>query len=107
MRQVGYLAACGIFALENNIKKLRIDHENAKMIEKTLEKCTWVNNILKVKTNIIIFNVKKNKAQYYVDILNKKNILTLALSDNTIRLVTHLNISKEMIQEVNRVLKTL
>ena len=58
MRQVGMLAAAGIYALENNIDRLSIDHSNAQLIAKALEKCTWIEKVMNVETNIIIGYVK-------------------------------------------------
>ena len=107
MRQAGYLAACGIFALDNNIDRLHVDHKNAKIIEQELKKCSWVKDILEVKTNIIVFNVESNQANYYVNILKDHNILALALDVSTIRFVTHLNISDKMIEDLIRVLRKL
>lgn len=107
MRQVGYLAACGIFALDNNIDRLDFDHKNAKIIEAVLKNCSWVENILEVKTNIIVFYVEDNKADHYVNILKDHNILALALDGSTIRFVTHLNISDKMIEDLIKVLRKL
>ena len=58
MRQVGMLAAAGIYALENNIDRLSVDHSNAQLIAKALEKCTWIEKVMNVETNIIIGYVK-------------------------------------------------
>ena len=58
MRQAGYLAAAGIFALNNNRDDLKKDHVKAKEIGETLEKCSFINTIEPIETNIIIFSLK-------------------------------------------------
>ena len=55
MRQSGYLAAAGLFALQNNISRLEIDHRRAKELGSLLEKMPWVANVEPVETNILIF----------------------------------------------------
>ena len=59
MRQAGYLAAAGIFALQNNIERLRDDHNRAKIIAETLSSLNWISNVLPVYTNIVIFEIRK------------------------------------------------
>ncbi|MGZ3920070.1 MAG: threonine aldolase family protein, partial [Bacteroidia bacterium] len=61
MRQAGFLAAAGLYALKNNIGRLKEDHKKAKEIEKALKESSFVESILPVYTNIIIFNLKKDK----------------------------------------------
>ena len=107
MRQVGYLAACGIFALDNNVERLLEDHKNAKKLENILIDCSWVKDVLRVKTNIVVFYVEDYKAKYYVDILKEKGILCLDLDHNKIRFVTHLNVSNSMIDKAINMLRKI
>ena len=58
MRQAGYLAAAGIFALENNIERLAVDHFHAKQIAYALLEKDFTGKMMPVETNIIIFEVK-------------------------------------------------
>ena len=59
MRQAGYLAAAGIFALENNIHRLQDDHDNAKALADLLAQTPGIRlNPQKVHTNIVIFSLK-------------------------------------------------
>ena len=69
MRQAGFLAAAGIFALEHNIERLAEDHQHAKLLAECLSEKDFVKNILPVETNIIIFEVHDNKALSIVDLL--------------------------------------
>ena len=73
MRQVGYLAACGIYALENNIKRLNTDHLKAKEIEYVLSCISIVKKVEKVETNIVIFEINSNvSSELFLNMLNKK-----------------------------------
>jgi len=57
MRQAGYLAAAGMYALNNNVQRLAQDHFHAKQIEEALLEKDFVQNLLPAETNIIIFKV--------------------------------------------------
>ncbi len=97
MRQAGFLAAAGIFALQNNIERLSEDHTHAKMIAGAIEKKDIVKQVLPVETNIIIFELKDGlTAPELVSKLKEHNILGYAISPNRVRLVLHLDITKEM-----------
>ncbi len=97
MRQAGYMAACGIYALENNINRLAEDHLLAKKIASVLEQKQFVDNIHPVETNIIIFSIKPYlKAEELIEKLKKEGILAIAMSPTQIRFVTHLDIQPEM-----------
>ena len=100
MRQAGYLAAAGIYALKNNVERLKEDHCHAQKIAEALGKKDFVENILPVETNIIIFQVREPyNAQKMVAKLKEYNILSHAISTNQIRLVTHLDITPEMTEK--------
>lgn len=108
MRQAGYIAAAGIYALENNINRLKHDHKNAKEIEKTLLKSKMVKNIMPVESNIIIFETGLLfPAQNIAAELSEKGILVNVVDQHTIRLVTHLNITDEMTFYVCKALNSI
>ena len=98
MRQAGYLAAAGIFAIENNVERLAIDHENAKKIEEVLGSHNEVDSIKPVDTNIVIFKLKDDvDSNQYLQNLESKGIRAIGMGTQTIRFVTHLGIGeKEM-----------
>ncbi len=108
MRQAGYLAAAGIYALENNVNRLEQDHEHAKKIAAALVKKDFVGHIIPVQTNIIIFEVT---GSYTAVELCKKlavhDILCLPISTNQLRMVTHLDVTEEMINKVIAVIEML
>lgn len=108
MRQAGYIAAAGIFALENNIERLAEDHKHAKLLAEEFSKKDFIGNILPVETNIIILEVKgKYTAASLQAKLKENNILCLPISESKIRFITHLDISKEMIEKTLEVIRTL
>jgi len=108
MRQGGYLAAAGIYALDNNIKRLTEDHLNAKRLADVLIKKDFTGEILPVETNIVIFEVKgRFTAKELAAVLKEKGILSIAISATQVRFVTHLDISKEMIDETIQIIDQL
>ena len=108
MRQGGFLAAAGIYALKNNINRLAEDHANAGLIATEIAKKDFVKTVLPVETNIIIFElVEKESAQEFVSRLKEKNILCYAIAPQQVRLVLHLDITKEMVQRTLEVIKQL
>ncbi|MCH5598441.1 low-specificity L-threonine aldolase [Niabella ginsengisoli] len=107
MRQAGFMAAAGIYALQNNIQRLSKDHENAKAIAEVLNDASFVSLVLPVETNIIIFETKGITAKELVAKLKEKNILGYAIAPQRVRLVLHLDTTNEMVAKTIEVLKRL
>ncbi len=108
MRQAGYLAAAGIYALDNNIKRLKEDHQRAKHIAKVLMSKSYVTNMLPVETNIIIFSLHKSMpAEKFTNVLKKDNILVSTMGNNALRIVTHLDFNDKMLKIVENSLKKI
>jgi threonine aldolase len=109
MRQAGFMAAAGIYALENNIERLAVDHSHARTIAAALEKKDFVKSIMPVETNIIIFELggAMDCARSLSADLREKGILTIAIAANQVRMVTHLDISPPMVDEVVSVIEQL
>jgi threonine aldolase len=100
LRQAGYMAAAGIYALENNIGRLQQDHEHALAITDALIRKSFIGHILPVETNIIIFDViHHHTPKTLVEILHQHNILAMPISATRVRMVTHLDITPEMVQK--------
>lgn len=92
MRQSGYLAAAGIYALQNNINRLEDDHRRAKELGQLLQQLPWVANVSPTETNIVIFEVKKPLTEKQViDTLKAKGILISSMGQGKLRMVTHLD----------------
>ena len=108
MRQAGYLAAAGIFALHNNIDRLKNDHIHAKVVSSALLKKDFVGKMLPVETNIIIFEVKgRFTAAEFCALLKENDILCLPTSATRVRMVFHLDVSQQMINELVKVLELM
>jgi threonine aldolase len=108
MRQAGFLAAAGIYALQNNIERLEEDHIHAKQIADAINKKYFIKMVLPVETNIIIFELNDGiTAPELVVKLKEQNILGYAISSNRVRLVIHLDITKEMSERTIQVFNQL
>ena len=108
MRQSGYLAAAGIYALQNNIIRLEEDHRRAKELGSALQQCSWVAIVEPVETNIIVFSVQSNsKDQEVIEMLKQKGIAISLLAKGKLRIVTHLDYSQVMHEYVLEILKKL
>jgi threonine aldolase len=108
MRQAGYLAAAGIYALDNNINRLKEDHTRAKQLAKTMSQLSYVESILPVDTNIIIFNLNdKIKPEEFVSKLAAQNIRAVGFGKQAIRFVTHLDFTDEMLEKTEKILKSI
>jgi len=106
MRQAGILAAAGLYALKNNVKRLKEDHDRAKALSEALSKQAYVESILPVYTNIVIFNLnsKMLNGEQFEAKLREQGIRVSAFGKDTIRMVTHLDFTDEML---NRTVKAL
>ena len=108
MRQAGYLAAAGVFALENNITRLQEDHFHAKQLAESLFKKSFIGKIMPVETNIVIFEVIETfTAKSFAAALAENDILVIPISATQVRMVTHLDITNEMVNNVISVIKAL
>ena len=96
MRQAGYLAAAGSYALKHHRKDLSLDHKRAKEIAEVLENCSFVHKIQPVTTNIIIFSLKSDYDEVqFVQELKEKQILIIGLGKGKLRMVTHRDYTQE------------
>jgi len=105
MRQVGYLAAAGIFALDNNITRLAVDHKKAKEIGIALKASIAIKKVMPVETNIVIFYAH-NEIQLRT-FFKKKGILITSMGEGKLRIVTHLDYSDKMHKKVLQVIGLL
>ncbi|MFT5451379.1 MAG: threonine aldolase [Enterobacterales bacterium] len=96
MRQAGLLAAAGIYALDNNIERLRVDHHHGKMLSNELSLIEGVTLLEAVQTNMLF--IKTNHQSQLISFLAEKNILIS--DDKTLRLVTHLDINRDDVKRI-------
>ncbi|MBN1989911.1 MAG: PLP-dependent transferase [Bacteroidales bacterium] len=105
MRQAGYLAAAGIYALENNIARLADDHRRAKAVGEAIGKLPCVKRVLPVDSNIIIFTLDSSVLDInFLKQLKSKGILASGFGPQTIRMVTHLDFTEA---HLNQFLSTI
>lgn len=108
MRQSGYLAAAGLYALQNNITRLEIDHRRAKELGNLLEKMPWVANVEPVETNILIFGLQPSvDEKLFMEKLKQKGILISSMGHGKLRIVTHLDYKEVMHEYVMEVFSKL
>jgi threonine aldolase len=108
LRQAGYLAAAGIYALQNNIQRLAEDHKKAKEIAEVLQQLSWVEKVEPVETNILIFKVKSPITDVMVmDKLKEKGIAISSMQQGKLRIVTHLDYKQVMHDYVIETLKKI
>lgn len=108
MRQAGFLAAAGIYALDHHTQRLAIDHAHAKVIAAVLLDLPFVKSMMPVDTNIIIFELNEKKdADHFVNELKEKGILCGTFGKQKIRFVTHLDISESMVDQTIAILKKM
>jgi len=108
MRQVGYLAAAGLYALDNHIERLNDDHKRAKEIGEVLSQMSLIKKVEPIETNIVIFELNDGISE--VDFLNKlkeKNIHIIGMGSNKLRIVTHLDYTNNMHEVLLSTLKHL
>jgi len=108
MRQAGYMAAAGIYALEYNISRLEEDHLHAKLIANALLKKDFIGKMLPVETNILIFSVIENYTpKSFCDFLKERDILCIPISPTQVRMVLHLDVSNQMVKNLIEVLDVM
>ena len=106
MRQAGYLAAAGTYALDNHVKRLAEDHAKAKEIGKTLESLAFIKKVEPIDTNIIIFYLQDDIDENgFLEKLEKLGIDLIGMGSGKLRIVTHLDYTSEMHQEFLRVIQ--
>jgi len=109
MRQAGYLAAAGIYALDNQLQRLEEDHIRAKEIGQALQALTYVKKVEPIETNIVIFEI--DQSQIMTDIflkkLEEKNIKIIGMGQGKLRMVTHMDYTETMHQRFLDIIKTL
>ena len=97
MRQAGYLAAAGLYALDNNIERLAEDHQKAKEIGAILAERSIVKSVEPIETNIVIFELNNNvNEKEFTQKLADKNIHIISMGGNKLRMVTHLDYTNTM-----------
>lgn len=103
MRQAGFLAAAGIYALDHHVSRIKIDHAHAEIIANQLNNCGWVGNVLPQETNIVLFDTVE-PSNIVLQKLEEKGIKALSTDKHRIRFVLHLDVHPEQVEYVVGVL---
>ncbi len=108
MRQAGFLAAAGIYALDHNIDRLKEDNDRAKKIGQCLQSLSFIQEVKPVKTNIVIFSLKAPKtAEWMIKELTKYQVRAVMIGPGAVRFVTHLDFTETMCNELIDILKLM
>ena len=108
MRQAGFIAACGIYALDHHITRLKEDNKKAAELGKVIANLAVVESVMPVESNIVIFNLNdKISGAEFEKKLAAHNIRISAFGKQTVRMVTHLDFTDDMLNETIRVLKAI
>ncbi len=108
MRQVGYLAAAGIYALDNHVERLKEDNARARRLGEALEGMPYVESVRPVRTNIVIFDLKPPlQAESWLGKLREAGIIGLPFGPRTVRFITHLDVDERMVDDVIRACKQM
>ena len=102
MRQAGILAAGAIYALENNVQRLAIDHQHAQMLAQAASQIQGLQLDPNPQTNIVIVRIDPQVAtpQQFVASLQKMGIGVVPFGPQHVRMVTHLDVSTAQIERV-------
>ncbi len=102
MRQVGIIAAAGIYAIENNFNRMMEDHRNAKLLAERLKDLEGLKiDLESVQTNIVVIDISETKktVEQFLKDLKEKGVLLVPFGKNKIRAVTHLDVNRNQILE--------
>ena len=107
MRQVGILAAAGIYALDNHVERLAEDHKRAKDLEGLLENLTYIKKVEPVETNIVIFYLQESiKDDEFLKYMTDNLVIISAMGEGKWRIVTHLDYTEKQHQDLQKILKS-
>ena len=97
MRQIGYLAAAGMYALDHHFERLKDDHDKAKDIGNALQNQSWIKKVEPIETNIVIFELNDDiNETTFLNKLKEKQIYIIGMGSNKLRMVTHLDYTDAM-----------
>lgn len=97
MRQVGFLAAAGLYALDHHVERLTEDHQKAEDIGTVLKSMPFIKKVEPIETNIIIFELDAGIDEtVFLKQLKDKNIHMIGMGNGKLRIVTHLDYTNSM-----------
>ena len=102
MRQAGFLAAAGIYALDHHVERLKEDHQRAKALGRLLSGLSFVQEIFPVTTNVVIVRLEGISPENFMQILTEKDIKAVKFGPDLVRFVTHLDFGDDQLEEFGR-----
>lgn len=106
MRQIGFMAAAGVYALDNHIQRLVEDHKKAAEISEVLSQQSYVKSVEQTETNIVIFYLSDGISdEKFMNDLLQKNVKISGMGQGKLRIVTHLDYTDEMHEKFLQILK--
>lgn len=106
MRQIGFMAAAGLYAFENHIERLEEDHKKALEIATILSEQSYVKEVEPTETNIVIFYLQENLSEEtFMNDLQSQDIIISNMGQGKLRIVTHLDYTDDMHNHFLEVLK--
>jgi threonine aldolase len=102
MRQAGFLAAAGIYALNHQVERLKEDHHRARVLGQFLVQAPHVAEVLPVATNIVIARLEGISPETYLQELNQKGIKGVKFGKDLVRFVTHLDFGDDHLEEFGK-----
>ena len=107
MRQSGILAAAGLYALEQNFDRLKDDHDHARKLAESIQGLYGLHISMDTVQSNMVYVQTEESADSWKQKLEEQGVLCFALGEDTLRLVTHLHIDEEQVEEVGRVFEDL
>ena len=102
MRQAGFLAAAGIYALDHQVERLKEDHHRARVLGQFLIQAPHVAEVLPVATNIVIARLEGLTPEVFLQQLSSKGIKGVKFGKDLVRFVTHLDFGDDHLEEFGK-----
>lgn len=97
MRQIGYMAAAGLYALDHHIERLSEDHQHALEIALVLKGQSYVKDVETTETNIVIFYLEDHiNDSKFIEDMEAQHVKISDMGQGKLRMVTHLDYTREM-----------
>jgi len=107
MRQIGFMAAAGLYGIEHLVDRMAEDHKKASEIAKVLEQQEYIKRVEKTETNIVIFYLNEIVTEdKYLSDMGKKNVKISNMGQGKLRIVTHYDYTQEMHEIFLEILNT-
>lgn len=108
MRQAGFLAAAGLYALEHHVERLTEDHAGAARLAEAAGEAEWAQEVLPQETNIVICRTRAGLAgQRVVEALEADGVRAATMAADLVRFVTHLDVDEQGLERAARVVREL